>query len=235
MKITNPLRRTSVCLAALVPLSLWAAGAQDASKTSEATRRSRNTSEAVSKDMQGVWRLQRLVIPDREQVPPQPEIGYLLVSGSYFSLEIHGDWFMQSARIIDLREPTKTEDVMSGAMQTGVYRYEIDASGTLKASSLIGTKYLSDSAWEFEAPGTEREYDVEVTGNVLRFRSFEGQELTFQRVSHGSQERDIYGRLRPTATTPDAAEESEYELDADGEIKRDIYGRPVRKKPGDGR
>ena len=108
MKITNPLRRAGVCAAVLVPLSLWGAGAQDAGKTSEATRRSRDTSETLTKDMQGVWKLQRLVVPDREEPPEQPEVGYLLVSGSYFSLEIHGDWFIQRARIKDLREPTSS-------------------------------------------------------------------------------------------------------------------------------
>jgi hypothetical protein len=231
MKITTGGRRAGACLAALLPLSLWAALQDEPRVESESTRRSRFSADAVREDMQGVWRLERLVASDRE-IPQDPEVGYMLVSGSYFSLEIHGDWYMENARIVDLREPTKTENVLTGTTQTGIHRFEIDSAGTMKTSSLIGTAYLADGAYEFEAPGTEREYRVHVAGDFMRLTAFEGRELTFRRVSHGAQERDIYGRLRsPTpSATPGGEAESEYELDADGEVKRDIYGRPIRKK-----
>lgn len=232
MKITNRGRRAGVCLAALVPLSLWAAGAQDAPKISDATKRSRFTADHVAEDMQGMWRLEKVQDPERG-VPDVPEKGYMLVSGSYFAMEIHGDWMAERARIVDVREPTKTEDVVTGVMQTGMHSFVIGADSTMTATSMIGTAYLGYGAYEFEAPGTEREYRVEIVADVMHLTSFDGRRLSFRRMSRGVEQRDIYGRLRKPEPRTDGEGEIEYEVGADGEVKRDIFGRPVRKKPGD--
>lgn len=132
-------------------------------------------------DMQGAWKLKSFEAPalDRER---RLQTGFLLVSGGYFSFEMHMSWPSPDNRIVTL---TST---------TGTHRFEMDEIGRMTARSVIGTNVDDVGVVHWEEPGRVRKFDITCAGDILKMKREDGAEFEFQRMLDTKQPRDIYGR-----------------------------------------
>lgn len=142
------------------------------------------TMQALVDDMQGAWRLVEFSTPLFDKKDRQ-EVGYLLVSGNYMSLEMHIGWM----------SPDGVFDDKSFA--SGTHRFEMDERSRMTSASVIGA-FIADGRLTFEPPGRKRSYDVVCLGNTMTFKRDDNTKLTFERLNDSPAKRDFYGRpLKP--------------------------------------
>ena len=91
--------------------------------------------DAKLASMQGLWRLTELHSLKANEAR-RSEVGYLLVSGLCFSLELHWGWTSQDGGT----------RFVSKDFQSGTHRFELDDAGYLEARSLIGSASLLQAA-----------------------------------------------------------------------------------------
>jgi len=142
--------------------------------------------------MQGLWRLK-----DFHSLKVEParrvEVGYLLVSGLCFSLELHWGWTTQdNARFAD-------KD-----FQSGTHRFELDEAGFLEARSLIGSAFTREGLLQWEQPGRVRKYKVELIGETMIWTNDDGTSFTFEHMPEPrTARRDVFGRPIPEKKKPE--------------------------------
>lgn len=136
--------------------------------------------------MQGLWRLTDLKTL-RADPSRRAEVGYLLVSGLCFSLELHWGWAGQD-----------NVHFVNKDFQSGMHRFELDDAGNLEAKSLIGSFFNREGLLQWEEPGKERRYRVEQIGEVMKWSNEEGTTFTFEHVPQPrAARRDVFGRPIP--------------------------------------
>jgi len=106
----------------------------------------------------------------------------MVVSGSYFSFEMHMSWSEANDRI------------SQRTSLSGTHRFQIDDKGRLTATSVIGSSVDRDGQVVWEQPGMLRKYDVTCSGETMKLVRDEGTSFEFQRMVDSKMMRDIYGR-----------------------------------------
>lgn len=138
--------------------------------------------QAIEDRMQGSWRLTAYETPFLEKEYRQ-DVGFLVVSGNYFSLEIHIGWTVSNGSKLDHRD-----------FISGTHRFELDERSHITTSTVIGSSFDKRGNLVFEQPGTHREYDVDVAGSRMVLKSTDGRKLTFERLVDSHARVDIFGR-----------------------------------------
>jgi hypothetical protein len=200
---------------ALVPLALAARpGSAPRQRTGQEDlpewpgSRSRERSDDLVEELQGCWRLKSIEAAELPPGRPQ-EVGYLLVSGRFLSIEVHGGW--RGAGLTPAREGRGL--AVTGSVSTGIHRLDIDEWRTLTTSTLIGTRNGFNMQVEFERPETERRFEFEVEGERLAMKREDGAILRFEKMPDSGGRVDFWGRP--------VKEEKEEEKDArEGEEPR---------------
>jgi hypothetical protein len=144
-------------------------------------------------DMQGAWKLVKMLSLNLD-VAGRTEVGFLLVSGNYFSFELHMGW---TSRDRNAARVTYT---------SGTHRFELDEKSKMISSSVIGSLNDPNGVVVFEQPGKQREYTVECVGNLLKLRRDDGTSFEFERLLDNRPRRDFYGRPIKPKETPDDTE-----------------------------
>lgn len=134
-------------------------------------------------DMQGPWKLAELRLPSGNG-DLRSDAGFCIVSGDYLSIELHVGWLGESRNLI------------GRTFQSGMHHFEIDDTGRIQTSTLIGSFITKDGELDFERPGTARNYHAAVAANRLSLTRDDGQVLVFNRVFSTEPRRDIFGRER---------------------------------------
>ncbi|MFN0244656.1 MAG: hypothetical protein ACKVWV_17355 [Planctomycetota bacterium] len=171
-----------VLLALLVPPQ--DPGAKDPAQSDDAPDRpARIDKQKLWDDMQGPWKLAELRLP-ADNGALRSDAGFCIVSGDYLSIELHVGWVGESRNLI------------GRTFQSGMHHFEIDDTGRIQTSTLIGSFITKDGALDFERPGTARNYHAAVASNRLSLTRDDGQVLVFNRVFSTEPRRDIFGRER---------------------------------------
>lgn len=141
--------------------------------------------EALARDLQGAWQLTELETKELRELS-RGDVGYLLVAGEYLSFEAHSGW------------TDSTGQRTWSTFFSGTHRFEVQAAGVLRLSSLIGTQVNPDTGRpQFDLPGRPREYRAEISGSTLTLlRGEDGQRFTFTRLG-GTEKYDFFGRRAP--------------------------------------
>lgn len=142
---------------------------------------SKGAVEALVDSMQGAWRLAKYDAPAMEKKQRQ-EVGFLLVSGSYFSFEMHLGW------------TTANGTPLEQTFVSGTHRFEIDENSRLNASSVIGASMDDDNRVQFEVPGRTRRYGLVCSGPRLTLTREDGTVLEFEKMADTRQKLDAFGR-----------------------------------------
>jgi hypothetical protein len=137
--------------------------------------------KTLMSEMQGVWKLKEFESPTLERVN-RLQTGYLLLSGSYFSFEMHMSWPSPDTRIVTL---TST---------TGTHKFEMDEIGRMTARVVIGTDIDNMGVVHWAEPGRVRKFDITCVSDVLKMKREDGAEFVFDRMVDTKTPRDIYGR-----------------------------------------
>lgn len=177
---------SSVLLALFVCLS-WNPSAQvagqDVKPTIPAVSKAaiRKTEDA----MQGVWRLTELVAPRLTQ-DRRSDVGFCLVQSNYMSLELHIGW---------LRDDTK--EYGHKDFQSGIYRFDLDQTGRMEMSTVIGALMSGGIQLAFEVPNTKRTFRVTAILDHMTWRGDDGSMFVWERMLDTRPKRDAFGRLIP--------------------------------------
>jgi len=131
--------------------------------------------------MQGAWRLAKYEAPAMEK-KERHEVGFLLVSGNYFSFEMHLGW------------TTPNGTPLEQTFVSGTHRFEIDENSRLNASSVIGSSMDDDNRVQFEAPGRTRRYGIACNGTRLTLTREDNTVLEFEKIVDSRKKLDAYGR-----------------------------------------
>ena len=145
------------------------------------TRGTKAAIQALVDEMQGTWSLKDLDSPTLDKVRRQ-EAGYMVVSGIYFSFEMHMSW------------NTPDDRAAQRTSLSGTHRFEINDRSRMTASSIIGSSIDNDGRVVWEQPGMVRKYDVTCSGDTMKLLRDDGTALEFQRMVDSKAARDIYGR-----------------------------------------
>jgi hypothetical protein len=151
--------------------------------------------QAVEDRMQGSWRLTAFESPFLEKEYRQ-EVGFMVISGNYFSFEMHLGWTVPNGSKLDHRD-----------FLSGTHRFELDERSRMTTSSVIGSSLDKRGNLIFEPPGTHREYDVDVVGSRLVLKSADGRKFTFERMVDSHARVDIFGR--PIKEKPEDADKTD--------------------------
>lgn len=146
--------------------------------------------------LEGMWQLLNMDVdgyPAGGLVPS----GFLLISGGFMAFEMHAYYEEDGL----LGEP------FEDGFQTFCAEYDLVAGESLVCRTLIGS-YLDEEEddLEFEDPGTERVFEVELENRMLTLRWGQSDSMTFGRRRHTTaQLTDIYGKERgsPSLKGPD--------------------------------
>ena len=85
--------------------------------------------KAIEDQMQGAWRLTAFESPFLEKEYRQ-DVGFMVVSGNYFSLEMHLGWTVANGAKLDHRD-----------FISGTHRFEVDERGRMTTSTVIGPAF----------------------------------------------------------------------------------------------
>lgn len=153
---------------------------QDAGRRGLALRRPTPT-EALAESMRGGWQLVQLESNEFESAGRTMR-GFLLIGEGFLSVEIHLTWTVGGA-------------FQEDKFQSGIHEYQLDQTGILTTTTLIGAGYDAEGELAWEAPGTRRRYRVALNGNFLNLVRADGSRLTFTRRNPvRSSGRDMFGR-----------------------------------------
>jgi len=170
--------------AALALLTVSFTPAQDLRARPKAT--DPRTLDAKLAAMQGLWRLTALDTPKLPR-DRRDQAGYLLVSGTCFSLEVHWGWLGPDGKNAAQKD-----------FQSGTHRFEFDQAGNLEARSLIGAAFMQSGLMQWEEPGKVRRYKVDHLAQAMRWTNDDGAVFTFEQVPMAKSARtDIFGRPIP--------------------------------------
>ncbi len=145
------------------------------------TAGSKAAMQALLTEMQGAWRLKRFESAVLDKARRQ-EVGYLLVSGGYFSFEMHMSWLSPDNQI------TKRTSF------TGTHRFEIDERGRMAARLVIGSNIDDFGVVVWETPDRVRNYDLSCATDTLKLTREDGTLFEFERLVDSKTPRDIFGR-----------------------------------------
>jgi hypothetical protein len=139
----------------------------------------------LEETMQGVWRLTEY---KTNKLPPdgRSETGYCMVQSNYISIELHIGWLSEDGVLFNRKD-----------FQSGIHRFEIDQTGRMETSSIIGTFQNQGYQIGFEQPGYKRTYHVEAIIDQMTLRGDDGSKLSFERLPETRAKRDVYGRIIP--------------------------------------
>lgn len=159
--------------------------------------------DAKLASMQGLWRLTELRSLRADQ-SRRSEVGYLLVSGLCFSLELHWGWTSQDGGT----------RFVSKDFQSGTHRFELDDAGYLDSRSLIGSAFNRDGLLQWEEPGRARRYKIDFLGESMKWSNDDGTTLTFEHMPEPrTARRDVFGRpipeKKPKPETPKPGEKQD--------------------------
>ncbi len=146
----------------------------------------RKTAQAKVDQMQGLWR----VVEIRTAKTPQTrreEVGYLLVSGLCFSLELHWGWVGPDGVALVNKD-----------FQSGTHRFEMDDAGNMETSSIIGSYFNRDGLLQWEKPGQKRRYKIDQNELRMTWSNDDGTSFTFEHMPEPRfVKRDVFGRPLP--------------------------------------
>jgi hypothetical protein len=186
---------SSALLLSLPPLQNPKVGAEQRPTQSQAVRLANKKTLAA---MQGAWNLSNmhLVAEDIEGIGEQAveHAGFCLVSGNHLAIEFH-------VRVVG-QGGTDT----GRSFVTGLHRFDLDQQGDLDTVSLIGSRMSDKGLPEFEAPGTERHYAIEITGESMILTRDDGHTLMFERIRDDPSRFDFFGN---PISEKEAADEGE--------------------------
>lgn len=135
--------------------------------------------------MQGAWQLVHMKLADSSVEGLGPlsleQAGFCLVSGNYLSIELH------------IRGIEKGNEDKGRSFATGMHRFELDDTGGMETTSIIGTRLNVDGIPEFEAPGTLRHYEVDLRGESMTLTREDGHTLSFERLHDDPTRFDFFG------------------------------------------
>lgn len=142
---------------------------------------SRAGMKLLQSEMQGAWKLKDFDAPrfERER---RLQTGYMLISGSYFSFEMHMSWPSPDNRITTLTS------------FSGTHRFEMDEVGRMTARSVIGTDIDNMGVVHWAEPGRVRKFDITCGSDILKMKRDDDAVFEFERVIDNKQPRDIFGR-----------------------------------------
>jgi hypothetical protein len=165
--------------------------------------------------MQGVWHLTEYKTT-KLPADGRSEAGYLMVAGNFLSIELHIGWMSEDGVRYNRKD-----------FQTGMHRFEVDQTGRMETSTIIGCFQTLGYQLGFEPPGTKRTYRVEAIGDQMTLYNDDGSKLSFERLPETRAKRDVYGRIIPDKKTDDATKAKSTK----GEKSNDDEGTPPEDKP----
>jgi hypothetical protein len=151
-------------------------------------------------DLQGAWQLVRVDSPSGQD-PTFRASGMMLVTDGFLSIELH----------MGMLEAARTR-MFETYFQSGVHRIELDHTGQLILTSVIGAEVDEAGLLAFEEPGQRRLYRFDVENEQLVLTNLQRRaRLIFMRVRHSPAPRDIYGRevQRPAPAPPGRDEQQD--------------------------
>ena len=165
--------------------------------------------------MQGVWHLTEY---KTTKLPSEgrSEAGYCMVAGNFLSIEIHIGWISEDGVRYNRKD-----------FQTGIHRFELDQTGRMETSTIIGCFQNQGYQLGFEPPGVKRTYRVEAVGDLMTLFNDDGSKLSFERLPETRPKRDVYGRPIPEKKLGDSSKSKS----AKGEASKGDDGRPPEDKP----
>ena len=129
--------------------------------------------------MQGGWQLRELrsaVIYDEGR----EDVGFLVVSGEFMSIELHLAYF------------DEYDEMEDSIVQTGTYRLNFDVYGNLIANLLIGCVDTGDGFAEPQEPGAQSVFETTVDGEALTLLREDGSRYIFDRMATGVLTQRLY-------------------------------------------
>jgi hypothetical protein len=163
--------------------------------------------------MQGVWRLTEFVAP-RLTLNRRTDTGYCLVQGNYLSLEVHVGWLSED-NVYEHKD-----------FQSGTYRFELDQTGRMETSTVIGMQMAGGRVPTAELPNTKRTFRVTALLDNMTWRGDDGSQFVFERMLDTRGKRDFYGRLIPDKKTASGKPK-----DVTGGTPPEDDGTPPEEKP----
>lgn len=146
--------------------------------------------------MQGAWRLVEMRIVDADSFGMSDlsldHVGFCLVSGNYLSIELH------------LRLLGQKGQDSGRSFITGLHKFDLDESGEMETSTVIGTYVDSYRDIKFEPPDTQRHYSIDLEGDTMTLTRDDGHRLSFERLLADKTRFDFFGR---PVTEEEAAED----------------------------
>lgn len=144
-----------------------AAGAATSAQSAELARRAE-----ITKQMLGAWTLERYEHPT--SLVPQDDVrGCALVSDGYLMIEFHA---RRPSRI-----PVGDQWVM--LYQSGLYQWLFETDARITCATVMGHGNFNDTDGEYEAPGTPRQFDIEVGKVNMTLTRPDGVRLVLSRLA----------------------------------------------------
>jgi hypothetical protein len=164
--------------------------------------------------MQGVWRMTELVAP-RLTADRRTDVGFCMIESNYVSLELHIGWLRPDSREYGHKD-----------FQSGIYRFELDQTGRMEMSTVIGALMSGGIQLAFEVPNTKRTFNVSAILDQMTWRGDDGTLFRFERMMDTRMKRDVYGRL-----IPDKKHAKTKAKEGAGETPPGDEGTPPEEKP----
>jgi hypothetical protein len=134
------------------------------------------------RQMQGAWQLveyRSAVLHDAGR----QEVGFVLVSGEFLSIEIHMAYFGQ------------TGEELQSFIQTGTYRLNFTPRSDLTAMLLIGTNKSPEGYTIPTVPGTVKVYDIDFLDGAMVLTSEDSSRFRFEPVATGALTELLYSEV----------------------------------------
>lgn len=165
--VAAPRQSPTPAAGAQTPAAQGAAGvATPTGKQLETERRA-----AITKQLMGAWTLERYEHPT-EHVEKDDVRGCALVNEGYIMIEFHA------------RRPSKIPVGNQWVMlyQSGLYQWLFETDTRITCATVMGHGNFNDSDGEYEAPGTPRQFDIDVGPLNMTLTKPDGVRLVFTRL-----------------------------------------------------
>jgi len=144
----------ALCLA-LLP---WSPAAQDPRLPRiRPNERQQLEIERIQKEIQGLWRIERIRIGNTTFQGGQM-VGYMLAGPNHMSLEFHIENFPKDGGLAGIEY----------LFQTGIYEYRFSALGEFEAFSKIGTTSMDGTMPDFDRAGERRVYSISIGNDRMK-------------------------------------------------------------------
>lgn len=142
--------------------------------------------EAKLARMQGLWRIDEMKTP-RVDASRRLEVGYVLVSGLTFALEIHLGFVAPDGK-----------NVINKDFQSGMHRFELDDAGTMETRTVLGSFFNEQGLLQFEQPQKLRRYDVQFGDEEMIWANTDGTKFVLKHMPEPKYaRRDVFGKPIP--------------------------------------